>query len=102
MMAGKRDEEKNTPEKIHMGSMTRFIRPDAASMVRARDEIKRPSAENDNEVSTHKMPNCHSGPRKGTPKASRANPRKAATSTISMMSRESRKDVRYCHRGMGE
>ena len=31
--SGNRDAEKKTPEKIHIGSMTRFINPDTPSTV---------------------------------------------------------------------
>src|ERR1035441_1428782 len=101
-MAGNLDAEKNTPDKIHIGSITRFISPDAASMVRARDATSRPSAENDNEVSTQRTANSASDPRKGTPNTSRANPRNATTSIASITRRDSRNEARYCHRGMGD
>src|SRR5262249_3225536 len=39
---GKRSAEKKTPEKSHIGTMTRFIRPLAASRVRARAATSRP------------------------------------------------------------
>ena len=37
--SGKRDDEKNTPETIHIGIMTRFVMPDTASIVRGLAEI---------------------------------------------------------------
>src|SRR5271155_965733 len=101
-MAGKREAEKNIPDKIHIGSMTRFISPDAASMVVAREATKSPNEQNDSEVSTHSNPNCHSEPRKGTPNTSRAKPRKPTTSMTSIDSRESKYDARDCQRGIGE
>ena len=51
--SGNRWAEKKTPETIHIGIITVFISPDAASMVRARDAINNPSALNDSEPSTH-------------------------------------------------
>src|ERR1035441_1034333 len=102
MTVGKREAEKNTPERIHMGSMTRFIRPEAASMVRAREATSSPSAEKASEVSTHRNPSSHNDPLNGTPKATRAKPKKTPTSMTSMINRESRNEARYCQRGMGE
>src|ERR1700691_2780244 len=102
MTAGKRVAEKKTPDKIHMGSMTRFISPEADSMVVAREATSSPSAENAREVSTHRNPNCHIDPRNGTPNTSRANPRNPTTSITSIDSRDSRYDNKYCQRGMGE
>src|ERR1035438_5540077 len=90
------------PERIHMGSMTRFIRPLTASVVLARELTSSPNAEKDSEASTHRNPNCHSEPRKGTPKASRANPRKTPTSITSNPSLEIKNEARYCQRGIGE
>src|ERR1017187_5827809 len=102
MTAGKREAEKKTPERIHMGSMTRFISPDAASIVRAREETSNPSAENASEVSRHRNKSWRSDPRNGTPKARRANPKNAATSMMSIKSLDNKNDIRYCQRGMGE
>ena len=53
--SGKRCAEKNTPERIHIGSWTRFIRPDTASIVRALDAISSPRALNDNDPSTQRI-----------------------------------------------
>src|ERR1039458_960257 len=100
--AGKRVAEKNTPDNIHIGSMTRFMSPEAASMDLAREDTNSPKAENANEASTHRNPNCHIDPRNGTPNTSRANPRNAATSITSSASRDSRYDARYCQRRIGE
>ena len=44
--SGKRCDEKNTPDRIHIGSIVRFMRPDAASTVRARDDSSSPIAPN--------------------------------------------------------
>src|SRR5665213_3180351 len=102
MTAGNRDAEKKTPDKIHMGNMTRFINPDAASMVRAREEMSRPKAEKAIDVSTHRNANCSSEPRNGTPKTRPAKPRNASTSITSMTSRDNKNADKYCQRGMGE
>ncbi len=85
-----------------MGSMTRFISPETASMVLAREETNKPIAEKASEVRMQRKASSHSEPRNGTPKATFAKPRKASTSMTSMASRESKKDARYCQRGMGE
>src|ERR1035437_11121778 len=100
--AGKREAEKKTPERIHIGSITRFINPEAASIVLARDDTRRPRAEKASEVRTHRNPSCHSDPRKGTPNTSLANPRNMATSMTSIANRDNRNAARYCQRGMGE
>src|SRR5579862_3500157 len=102
MIAGKRDAEKKTPDRIHIGSMTRFINPDAASIVFAREATNKPSAENDNEVSTHRIASSSRDPRNGTPKTSFAKPRKATTSITSITNRERIYDARYCQRGIGD
>ena len=47
--SGKRCAEKNTPDSTHIGTCTRFIRFDTASIVRARLAISRPSALNDSD-----------------------------------------------------
>ncbi len=39
--------EKNTPETIHIGIIIEFIKPETASMVRARDARSNPKALND-------------------------------------------------------
>ena len=44
--SGNRDDEKNTPEKIHIGSITRFMSPDTPSTVRGRAASSRPSEAN--------------------------------------------------------
>src|SRR6202161_2181348 len=94
--AGKRVAEKNTPDKIHIGSMTRFISPEAASIVLAREATRSPSAEKDMDVSTHNKPNFHKEPRNGTQNTSRANPRKPTTSMTSIERRDNKYDARYC------
>lgn len=40
--AGNRSAEKKTPENIHIGNITRFIRPLTVSVVCARDPTSRP------------------------------------------------------------
>src|SRR6267154_905062 len=50
--SGKRAYEKNVPDRIHIGSITRFISPDTASMVRARLATSMPSPANDRAPST--------------------------------------------------
>ena len=60
-------EEKNTPDKIHIGIMIRFIRPEAASMVCARDAINKPIAQKHSDPNTHKTMSASAEPRTGTP-----------------------------------
>src|ERR1035441_8604144 len=65
--SGNRWAEKKTPDTIHIGIITVFIRPEAASMVRARDAINNPRALKDNEPSTHSSARSRNDPRRGTP-----------------------------------
>ena len=44
---GKFEDEKKTPEKIHIGSMMKFMIPETASVVRARDALSNPSPPNE-------------------------------------------------------
>src|ERR1700733_12097788 len=100
MIAGKRVAEKKIPERIHMGSMTRFISPETASMVWARDETRRQRVEKASDVRKQTKSSSQSEPWNGPPKATRANERKTPTSIISMAMREMRNEARYCQRGM--
>ena len=63
---GNRCAEKKTPEPIHMGNMTAFISPDAASMVCARAAINNPMEQKHNELRTHNSATPPSEPRTGT------------------------------------
>ena len=47
MAAGKRSVEKKIPEKIHIGTMTRFMMPETPSIVVGRAAASRPSPLND-------------------------------------------------------
>src|ERR1700733_5781322 len=102
MIAGKRVAEKKIPERIHMGSMTRFISPETASMVLSRDETRRPRAEKASDVRMQTKASSQKEPRNGTLKATRANERKTPTSIISRAMREMRNEARYCQWGMGD
>ena len=62
----KRCAEKNTPERIHIGIITVFIRPDAASMVWAREAISNPRALNASDPKTHSTARSSMEPRTGT------------------------------------
>ena len=87
--------EKNTPETIHIGIITEFISPEAASMVRARDAISNPKALNDSEAKHAQQRQIQQAIRgSGTPKASAPKPSTTPTSTTSITSRESRNDSR--------
>ena len=48
------------------------------------------------------IPRSRSDPRKGTPKASRANPTNTITSITSIARRERINEAMYCQRGIGE
>src|SRR5438045_4519864 len=50
--SGNRAYEKNVPDSIHIGSITRFMSPETASMVRARLATSMPSPLNDRAPST--------------------------------------------------
>ena len=71
-------------------------------MVLAREAVSKPSAEKLSELRMQRKANSQSDPRKGTPKATAANPRNTTTSTASMTSRDRMNDARYCHLGMGD
>ncbi len=60
--AGNRSEVKKMPESIHIGSMTRFIRPETASTVLARLATKRPIPENIVVPKTIRRTSDHSDP----------------------------------------
>src|SRR2546430_3458667 len=66
---GKFADEKKTPEKIHIGSMMKFMMPDTASVVRARDALRSPSPPNETAASTQINSKVPGDPRNGTPNA---------------------------------
>src|SRR5512132_1256474 len=99
--SGKREDEKNTPEKIHIGSIARFMRPDAPSMVWARDAISSPSEAKQRDDSRQISSSRGREPRIGTPNASTAKPRSSPTSRKSRVRRDKAKEARYCQRDMG-
>jgi len=72
---GNREAEKNTPDSIHMGSITRFInrtRPPSSWLARH----QQPSAEKAREVNTHRSPSSKSEPERA-PKDQSSEPRNA-------------------------
>src|SRR5690606_20011276 len=77
--AGKFEAAKNTPEKIHMGSITRLASPDTPSTVVARAATSRPSAPNVSEARSAIPASASHEPRIGTPNASIPNPTNAPT-----------------------
>src|SRR3954471_3280240 len=95
--SGKREEEKKTPEKIHIGSIARFMRPDAPSMVWARDAISSPSDAKHREDSRQISSSSGREPRNGTPNTKTAKPRSSPTSRKSRVRRDRAKEARYCH-----
>src|SRR6476660_7176126 len=99
--SGKREDEKNTPEKIHIGSIARFMSPDAPSMVWAREAISSPSEAKQSEDSRQINKSSGRDPRIGTPNTSTAKPRSSPTSRNSSVSRDKAKEARYCQRDIG-
>ena len=89
---GKLLDEKNTPENTHIGSITRFMRPDAPSTVRARDATSNPIPPNASDDSTQIAMSCANDPRSGTPNTSVPKPSNVATSITSR--RQSEKQER--------
>src|SRR4029077_3921965 len=81
-MRGKFADEKNTPEKIHIGSMMKLMFPDTASVVRARDAVRSPKPPKEIAASTQIRNSIASEPRSGTPNAQWPNPTRVTTSRI--------------------
>src|SRR3954469_14438572 len=98
---GKLDDEKKTPEKIHIGSMMKFMIPETASVVRAREAVSRPNPPNEIAPSRQMSNNVPTDPRNGTPKAQCPNPTSVNTSRIRNTSREHMNERRYCTRDIG-
>src|SRR6188474_3289601 len=99
--SGKREDEKKTPEKIHIGSMARFMRPDAPSMVWARDAMSSPSDAKQSEESRQISSSSGREPRIGTPNTSTAKPSSSPTSRKSRVRRDKANEARYCQRDIG-
>src|SRR3954462_2339929 len=99
--SGKREDEKKTPEKIHIGSIARFMRPDAPSMVCARDAISSPSEAKQREDSRQIRSSSGKEPRMGTPNTSTANPRSSPPSRKRGVRPDKEKEARYCQRDTG-
>src|SRR6266478_3240651 len=79
-------EEKNTPDAIHIGIITTFMRPEAASIVFAREESKSPKAQKENEPKTHRAVRSSSEPRMGTWKIRAPNRSEEHTSELQSQS----------------
>src|SRR5215208_2816682 len=101
MVSGNREAEKKTPEKIHIGSMARFISPEAPSIVWAREAISNPREAKASEDRRQIRMRRGIEPRTGTPKASTANPNNSPTSMNRRVSRDRANEARYCHRDIG-
>src|SRR5438105_5264342 len=93
--AGKFEDEKNTPEKIHIGSMMKFMIPETASVVRAREALSNPSPPNEIAARRQTRNSVPSEPRKGTPNAQCPKPSKVKISRIRKTSLEQRNESRY-------
>src|SRR6202022_490419 len=98
---GKLADEKKTPEKIHIGSMMKFMIPDTASVVRARDAVRSPKPPKETAPRRAIKNSVTSEPRSGTPNAQCPKPSRGATSRIRNTSREHKNDSRYCTRDIG-
>ena len=98
---GKFEDEKKTPEKIHIGSMMKFMIPETASVVRARDALSNPSPPNEIAANRQISSSVASDPRKGTPNAQWPKPSRVKISRIRKTSREARNESRYCTRDIG-
>src|SRR2546429_4833528 len=90
--SGNRAYEKNVPDSIHIGSITRFMSPETASMVRARLATSMPSPLNDRAPSTVMNVSAPTEPRTPTSNIHHANPTSAATSTNRNARRDSTND----------
>src|SRR5258708_23279628 len=101
-MWGKGVAEKKAPESIHIGSIVRFIKPETACIVFAREAIRSPIAEKGREARTHNKASCEKEPLAGTPKAKCENPRNAPTSIGNNRSLQKTNEARYCQRGIGD
>src|SRR5215213_6015411 len=64
--AGNRCAEKNTPDRIHIGTCTRLTRPETASIVRGRAASSRPIALNASDAITQMTIRSTMPPRPGT------------------------------------
>src|SRR6185312_4670732 len=101
MACGKLDAEKNTPENTHIGSIIRFMSPDAPSTVRTREAPSRPIAPKVSDAIRQMKASAAHEPRAGTPKTSTPKPKSVTTSKQRSVKRDSRNDARYSARRIG-
>ena len=66
MAAGKRSVEKKMPEKIHIGTITRFMSPDTPSMVLGRAAVSSPRPLKARAPSSDTAESSSTDPRMGT------------------------------------
>ena len=85
--SGNRDEEKKTPEQIHIGTITTFIRPETPSTVLGRLATSSPSPAKVAAPSSTTSATAVNEPRTGTPKTSQANTSTDTTSSVRKTSR---------------
>jgi hypothetical protein len=98
---GKRSDEKNTPEKTNIGSITRFIRPEAVSIFFARLPTRRPRPAKTNAPSVETSATETSEPCRRTSNTSQP---KKSSSSISAKTSSTRLVIsapRKCVRRMG-
>src|SRR6266550_1892634 len=86
--SGKRAYEKNVPDRIHIGSITRFINPDTPSIVLALLATSNPSPANAKAPRIVMPASVKNDPRTATPNNSQPNPTSATTSRIRNTSRD--------------
>src|SRR5687767_129593 len=91
---GKRSDEKNVPDSNHIGSMTKFIKPETPSIVVGRAAMSSPIPEKVNPPNTVTKARLSHDPRTVKPKASHAKTITAATSSTRNTRRESTNDNR--------
>ena len=99
--SGKLADEKKTPDKTHIGSMAKFISPDAASTVLGRAAIRRPRPPKASDPSRQTTDKVTTDPRRGTPKTRTPNVTSVPTSNTNSESRANKNDSRYSARDIG-
>ena len=85
-----------------MGSITRFINPDAASIVLAREADQQSQRRKRQRSQHHRNPNCHSEPAKRHPEGQPRKAQKDRNLDDQQQQPREQKRSRYCQRGIGE
>ena len=101
MASGNRSDEKKRPEKIHIGSMTRFINPLTVSVVPVRLAISRPIPAKARAPTISSTATSNRLPWIGIPKTNTPRDSSTATSGIRKVSRANKIAIRKSRRGIG-